>query len=273
MKKIAAIICFVFVSSIIESSFIVANAGTLAPRFIENLTWVELQARLKAGADVVIVPIGGTAQNGPHMMTGAQSVIVRYAAGEIAAKLGDALVAPVIPYSPQGRIYPPEGHMQFPGTMSVSDKTFEALLEDTAGSLKQAGFHLICFIGEGGGTQGIQRRVAERLTDQWFTSGVIVLHVSDYYATSKFEDWNDSMGIKTPRPAAHAGLVETSQLMAIDATGVRDTLRADHSERDYKLTGAMSDSSTASAKLGRKYLGLKIEAAVKQIQNVSGHAQ
>jgi len=241
--------------------------------YIEELTWMEVQDRIKAGAGIAIVPTGGTEQNGPHMITGRQDVIVHYTAGEIARKLGNALVAPVISYVPAGRIYPPEGHMQFPGTLSVSDRTFARLLEDAARSLKQNGFHLICFIGESGGSQAIQKKVADKLTDEWGPDGVKVLQVSDYYSKNGQEEWTDKKEIKTAHPKAHAGLIETSEMMAIDAGGVRDTLRGDHSERDYKTTGAMGDSSLASAKYGLRYLGLKIDTAVKQIENASSHAQ
>ena len=238
--------------------------------FIEDMTWMEIKDRIKDGATIVIVPTGGTEQNGPHMVTGKHNYIVRYTTAEIAKKLGNALVAPVLAYVPEGRIDPPEGHMQFPGTLSVSDKTFGAVLEETAQSLKQHGFKLICFVGDSGGNQSAQKEVAAKLTSEWRDSGVRVLHVSDYYSNNGQEKWNQSIGLKVPTPDAHAGHEDTSELMAIDSSGIRDSLRAVHTQQDYKTSGAMGDSSMASAAAGKKYLSLKVEAAVRQIKNAEG---
>jgi len=247
---------------------VILSAHAASPSvFIENMTWMEVQERIKSGATTAIVPTGGTGQEGPQMVTGKHDIVARYAAGEIAKKLGDALVTPVMPFVPEGRIHPPEGHMQFAGTLSLSGQTFAAVLEDVARSLKQHGFKRICFIGDHGGAQPIQQQVADKLNDEWESKGVQVIQVSDYYFRNGQEAWNDSMGIKVKSPGVHGGHIETSELMAIDPAGVRDSLRAVRSERDYKTTGAMGDSSQASASYGRKYLSLKIQAAVKQIQH------
>ena len=86
--------------------------------WIEELTWVEVRDAIRAGKTTLIFPTGGTEQNGPHMVLGKHNYIVKHNAGEIAKRLGNALVAPVLGYVPEGRIDPPEGHMRFPGTIS-----------------------------------------------------------------------------------------------------------------------------------------------------------
>ena len=73
---------------------------------------------------MVIIPIGGTEQNGPHMAIGKHNVRVKLLAGKIAAALGNALVAPVLPYVPEGRVDPPTAHMRFPGTITVPEDAF-----------------------------------------------------------------------------------------------------------------------------------------------------
>jgi creatinine amidohydrolase/Fe(II)-dependent formamide hydrolase-like protein len=263
-----SIIC----SSFIFTSFI-APAYAANSVYIEDMTWMEVRDRLQAGTRTAIIPTGGTEQNGPHMAIGKHNVIARYTAGEIAKRLGNALVAPVIAYVPEGRISPPEGHMQFLGTMSVSPETFEALLTDAASSLKQHGFKLICFIGEHGGNQEMQAKVARELSEKWQSEGVTVLQVGDYYGNNGQELWTQTLGIKVPDPLAHAGFMDTSELMAIDALGVHSDLRGKHSERDYQATGAMGDSSHAGANYGRRLLSLKIEAAVEQIRTAVSRAQ
>lgn len=235
---------------------------------MEDMTWMEIRSRMQAGATTAIIPVGGTEQNGPQLVTGKHNMIVRYTAGEIAKRLGDVLVAPVVAYVPEGRIDPPEGHMQFPGTISISDAAFQALLEDVARSLKQHGFKLICFIGDHGGTQEGQKRVAEKLNAEWRADGIRVLHVSDYYAKNGQEKWLSTAGVKVKKPDAHAGFSDTSELMAIDGQAVREDLRGVRTESDYNKTGAMGDSTKASVNYGRRLLSLKIEAAMDQIQDV-----
>lgn len=237
--------------------------------YIEEMTWTEVRDRIAAGSTIAIVPTGGTNQNGPHMITGKNNFIVHYTSGEIAKRLGNALVAPVIAYVPAGRIEPPEGHMQFPGTLSVSGQTFAALLEDAARSLKAHGFRLICFVGDNGGSQSIQQQVADRLSLDWESSGVRVIQVSDYYARNGQEKFVQSVGLKVPHPTVHAGFVDTSELMAVDTLGVRKDKLAARSEHDYKTTGAMGDSTQASSAYGRRLLSLKVGAAVKQIEDAA----
>lgn len=56
---------------------------------LEELTWTEVQQALKAGASIVIIPIGGTEQSGPHMALGKHNVRVKTLAGRIASRLGN----------------------------------------------------------------------------------------------------------------------------------------------------------------------------------------
>ena len=87
---------------------------------ISDMSWIEVRDAVAAGRRTVIVPSGGIEQNGPHMILGKHDHIVRHAAQRIAAALGDALVVPVLPFAPQGRLDPPEGNLRFPGTIGVT---------------------------------------------------------------------------------------------------------------------------------------------------------
>src|SRR6476659_3975222 len=116
-----------------------AAAPTPASVLVEELTWTELRDAIKAGKTTVIIPVGGTEQSGPHIVLGKHNVRARALAARIAASLGNALVAPVIAYVPEGAIDPPAGHMRFAGPLSISESTFEALLESTARCFSQHG--------------------------------------------------------------------------------------------------------------------------------------
>ncbi|MBC7666693.1 MAG: creatininase family protein, partial [Caulobacter sp.] len=74
---------------------------------LEALTSVELRERIAHGSTTVIVPIGGTEQNGAHMLLGKHNVRAPVLADRIADALGNAIVAPTIAYVPEGRIHTP----------------------------------------------------------------------------------------------------------------------------------------------------------------------
>src|SRR5262245_62516498 len=81
--------------------------------FLEDLTWTELRDLVQAGKTTIIVPVGGTEQNGPHMAIGKHNARVRVLSDRIARGLGNALVAPVVAYVPGGRLQPPRGRLRF----------------------------------------------------------------------------------------------------------------------------------------------------------------
>src|SRR5689334_13719838 len=155
------------------------------PVFLEELTWTELRDLIQAGTTTIIVPIGGTEQSGPAMALGKHNVRVKSLAEKIARQLGDALVAPVISYVPEGRIDPPSGHMKFPGTITISDKTFEDMLESAARSFALHGFRTIVLIGDHGGYQDDERIVADRLNHEWAHGPARVFAALEYYALAQ----------------------------------------------------------------------------------------
>src|SRR2546423_14144259 len=75
-----------------------AQALAQAPQtvFLDELTSNELQDQVHAGRRTIIVPIGGTEQNGPHMVLGKPNGRVKVLAEELALAPGGDLVAPVI---------------------------------------------------------------------------------------------------------------------------------------------------------------------------------
>src|SRR5450432_156255 len=119
-----------------------AQALAQAPQtlFLDELTSSEVRDQIRAGRRTIIIPIGGTEQNGPHMVLGKHNVRVKILAEKIALALGDALVAPVMAYVPEGDAAPPTSHMRFAGTISVPDSIFQKTLEYAARSLKAHGF-------------------------------------------------------------------------------------------------------------------------------------
>src|SRR5256886_16352379 len=108
--------------------------------FIADLTWPEVKQAIASGRTTAIYYAGSTEQNGPHMALGKHNVIASYVAGRVARKLGNALVAPTMPFAPTGE------HAKFPGTVNLSDATFAAVARDVGQSMFTAGFRVVCFM-------------------------------------------------------------------------------------------------------------------------------
>lgn len=230
---------------------------------LEELTWTEIDRALATGYDTVIIPTGGTEQNGSHVVLGKHNYIVRYTAGEIAQRLGQTLVAPVITYVPEGTPgAEPKGHMRFAGTLTVSDRVFEEIVLAAVESYATHGFTRIYLLGDSRGNQAPQARVAERMNGQ---GGLTVVQLGEYYAENGQVDWLRERGFTDAQIGGHAGIRDTSELMAVHAEGVRDDPlpRPAGAEPD-----ANGDPSLASTEIGEAMLELKIEAALRQIATI-----
>ena len=147
--------------------------------WIEEMTWMDVRDALADGKTTVLIPTGGVEPNGPWLATGKHNFVLRANCDAIARELGNALCAPIIKLVPEGNIDPPSSHMTSPGTISMRQETFEAMLTDVAHSLKMHGFRNIIFFGDSGGNQSGQRAVAEKLNAKW--DGTVVAHVQEYY--------------------------------------------------------------------------------------------
>src|SRR5208283_1052958 len=163
-----------FVSALLTIASSGARAEVPATVFLEELTWTELRDLVRSSKTTIIVPIGGTEQNGPHMALGKHNLRVRLLSEKIARALGNALVAPVIAYVPEGALNPPTEHMRFPGTITVPEEAFEKILEYAARSFKLAEFRDIVFLGDHGSDQKGEKAVADRLDREWAATPVRV---------------------------------------------------------------------------------------------------
>ena len=116
-------------------------AQDLPSVFLEELTWTEVRDAIDNGTTTIIIPTAGTEQNGPHMVLGKHKFIVNYASAMIARELGNALVAPVVTYVPEGDVEnPTRGHMSKAGTITFPEEYYMKLLEYAARSLAVHGF-------------------------------------------------------------------------------------------------------------------------------------
>jgi creatinine amidohydrolase len=244
-----------------------AMAQTPATVFLEQLTWTELKDEIGAGKTTILVPIGGVEQSGPDMALGKHDVRVKALAEKIALQLGNALVAPVIAYVPEGGVNPPTAHMRFPGTITVPDQTFETVLEYAARSFKLAGFRDIVFLGDHGGYQRDEQVVADRLNAEWRKSQTRAHALPEYYRTTQAEYVLalERKGYSMAEIGSHAGLADTSLMLAVDP----DLVRTDRLATDSRLTaasGVYGDPRRASAALGQLGVDLIVTRTVEAIR-------
>jgi creatinine amidohydrolase/Fe(II)-dependent formamide hydrolase-like protein len=233
---------------------------------IADMTWIEVRDAILRGQDTVLVPSGGIEANGPHMIMAKHQHIVAATARMIAEGHGRMLVAPVIAHVPEGDFDPPSGNMTLPGTIGVSEATFEGILEGTARSLKAAGFRRIAFIADHGQSQAPQARVASRLDGEWRASGVRVLSLDAYYAEGD-KAQQALLRARGETPATigdHAGLQDTAELLAVHPAGVRIE-RLSRLLPSMERDGSSGAPQKATPELGRELLRLKVEAALAQL--------
>ena len=233
---------------------------------LEDLTWTELRALVRGGKTTVLMPIGATEQNGPHMALGKHNARVKALAERIALDLGNALVAPVLSYVPEGAVQPPTGHMRFPGTITVREETFRQTLDSAARSFRLHGFRDIVFLGDHGSTQAGERDVAARLNREWAASPVRVHAIEEYYraATVGFEALLKARGYRAEQIGRHAGLSDTSLTLALAPHLVRATPRQEPAQREP--SGVEGDARGASAELGRLGVDLIVTESVTAIR-------
>lgn len=242
--------------------------------FLEDLTSFELRTLVSNGSTTVLVPIGGTEQNGPHMALGKHNVRVKVLAGQIAQRLGNAIVAPVLAYVPEGAIFPPVAHMRFSGTISISDATFESVLESTARSFRQHGFHDIVFLGDHGGYQKSQVHAAEKINKEFAKDANFrALALSAYYEASQapYIQALRAKGYSDAEIGTHAGLADTSMMLAIDKSLVRMELLAEGAKTG-PADGVYGDPRKSSAELGNIAIRQIVDRSVQAIQESLKHS-
>ncbi|MDX1403305.1 MAG: creatininase family protein [Woeseiaceae bacterium] len=193
--------------------------------WIEELTYMEVRDRIARGATTAIIATGGIEENGPYLATGKHNVILQAMCPAIAMNLGNALCAPIVPFVPEGNIDPPSGAMHFPGSITVRDQTFHALLVDIGESLRLHGFTDIVLIGDSGGNQRGMEDVAFDLNNRWRDSGVRAHFVGEFY-TPGWEETEtyteDVLGVsETRNDGHHDDIWVTAMMMVTDPSSVR----------------------------------------------------
>lgn len=231
--------------------------------FIEEMTWMEVRDALRDGKTTAIVATGGVEENGPYVVTGKHNYILRGATNAVARKLGNALVAPIVPFVPEGRIDPPTGHMKFPGTISLTEETYQRLLAEICASLRAHGFRDVVLIGDSGGNQNGLKAVAAALNKEW--GGKARAHfIPEYYDHESVDRWLASQGIKEVSEGFHDNFAVTATLAAVDPELIRAKQRL--AAKKFSINGVDLAPVEKTVEWGKKIIEYRAEATVKAVR-------
>jgi creatinine amidohydrolase len=167
-----------------------AASGPDAPRpiealdtvWIEEQSWMETRDAIRAGKTTVVIGSGGNEQNGPYEPNGKHNYVLRATCEAIARKLGNALCAPIVTLEPGN----PERQGLTPGSVFITQATFNAILTDMSTSLKSMGFKDIIMIADSGGNVTGMRDTVAALNAKWKDTPVRAHYISEYYEEDKW---------------------------------------------------------------------------------------
>ncbi|MFT4670939.1 MAG: creatinine amidohydrolase [Pseudohongiellaceae bacterium] len=238
--------------------------------WLEELTSLEIRDLIASGTTTVIIPTGGIEENGPYLVTGKHNLILEGVCPALAEKLGNALCAPLVKFVPEGNINPPTGSMRYPGTISLSASTYEALLTDIASSLKQSGFTDIVMIGDSGGNQSGMANVADALGADWTDDETRIHFVREFYDPGwvATEDYTQSeLGVaELSNDGYHDDIWVTAMMMVTDPEQVRFSQRVNAGLAS--INGVSITPLEDTIELGRKMIEFRAEYTALAIQQV-----
>lgn len=277
MKKLFAVVWLVV--GLLSPTGAIAQAATPDPDmprpidaldsvWMEELTWLEVRDALRSGSTTALVVTGGVEQNGPYLATGKHNVILRATAEVVARKLGNALVAPIVSFVPEGEFDPPSGHMRYPGTVGVTEETFRALLTDIARSFKAQGFRNVVFFGDSGGNQEGMEAVAGELALLWQGSDTRVHFIPDYYDNPRWNSWLAQQGVTEVDQGLHDDLRHSAIMMLVDPISIRFEQR--RAAGLLSINGVELEPVDETLALARALVDFQAEVTVQVIRNAIG---
>jgi creatinine amidohydrolase len=278
MKRPSSFIATMFVANVfIAAVFVAAALVAAVPAgaepgsvWIDDLTWPEIRDAIAAGKRTAIVYTGSSEQNGPHMVIGKHNIVAHHVAQRIAEQLSDALVYPVMPFSVTGTLIPKTGHMRFPGSVTLPPEVYASVARGVAQSALSAGFKVVALMGDHGGGQAELAKVAKELDAQHRKEGVRVLYIGDLYYKSDtdLKDWLEKHNLPHD---VHAGMWDTSPLLYLEKPG--QWIRKDKFAEATEANGVTGTPALATPEIGKAFIDIKVDNAVKQIRALMAGAQ
>jgi creatinine amidohydrolase len=227
----------------------------------EAMTSSELAAAVGAGRTTAVLALGSTEQHGAHLPLATDTRVAEALAERFCRLVPEALRLPTLSLGCSSE------HLGFTGTLSLRPATFTALLRDVVESLRDSGFRRVFLFSAHGGNFAA---LAAALPD--LRSRAPDLTIGAFTdldrLTSALQDEAKRSGITPEAAGHHAGEVETSIVLAIEADLVRREKSApglveptDDPQalfyprlRARAESGVVGDPTAADAARGRRYL-------------------
>jgi len=235
---------------------------------MEEMTFTEVRDAIRRGKTTVLIFNGSTEASGQHLALGKHVYRARYLGERTARELGNALVAPVMPFAPT------TDEMRFAGTINLSRGTFSRVNEEVADSMMRAGFKYVILMGDHGGNQAPLKALAAKLDAKYRSQSVRVFYSSDAYLKSdrEIEAYLMEHGFPASR---HAGVADTSELWAVNAKYVRPDkivvggpVPSAGSPLALGAAGVEGDPRKSSQRIGRMFMEWKVKNAVAEIREL-----
>src|SRR5438093_869518 len=178
---------------------------------LERLTHTEVSDKIhKEGRTSVLVVTGGTEERGPHDVLGGHTILAHHRAVEIARRLGNALVAPVLPIAVAATGL--RENTTQPGGVQMPADVFKAVQVAMIESMAMNGFKDIFVMGDHGGGQDQMKEAAAGEDAKLASKGVHVYYINDFY--QKTHDDVDMYMYEHKLPiGGHGAMMETSELL------------------------------------------------------------
>src|SRR5579864_3197399 len=243
---------------------------------LEMMTWPELKKAIQGGKTTALVYNGGTETRGPQCVNGGHTLMAHATVLAIAEKLGNAIAAPVMPFSPNN------ANPDLPGTIGLTAPLFAALNEQVAEQLIKNGFKNVVLMGDHGGGQKELGEVAKKLDEKYASQGIHVYFCDEVYAKAQgdFDKW---LAANKYPVSSHAGIPDTSEMLYLGgdkgwvrkeliATAVGDPVRKPGQARDPNEkrinNGITGDARPSTPELGKRAFDIKVEYAVNEIHRL-----
>jgi creatinine amidohydrolase len=178
---------------------------------LELLTTSEAYDKIHTqGKTSVLLITGGTEERGPHNVLGGHTIMSRHRGAEIAKRLGNALLAPIVPMAVAATGVTP-GTTQ-PGGYQIPADVFKGVQLGLIESLSYSGFKDIFVMGDHGGGQKEMKEAVDEMDAKLSPAGVHVYYINDFY--QKTHDDIDLYMYEHKLPiAGHGAMMETSEML------------------------------------------------------------
>ncbi|HEX4595471.1 MAG TPA: creatininase family protein [Bryobacteraceae bacterium] len=243
----------------------------------EMMTWPEVKKAIHdQGKTTALIYNGGTEQRGPQNVNGGHTLMGHATVIAIAEKLGNAIAAPVMPFSVNN------ASAELPGTIGLTGPVFSAVNEQVAEQMIKNGFKNIVLMGDHGGGQKELGEVAKKLDEKYSAQGIRVVFCDEVYekANADFDKW---LAANNYPSSSHAGIPDTAEMLYLGgdkgwvrrdlvATALGDPVRRRGEPRDPNEkrvnNGITGDARRSTPELGKRMFDTKVSYAVNQIHQL-----